>query len=265
MTSRARDMVIAALAAVVVGVAALGVAMGLPGLQPPPSPAASGDGGAALRYVCLDDHASFTIAELANAPEAGARDDAAHAALLALIDEQAALEEGEIGADGWHRVVDSPTEVVFLAETPESEAPFSVVHVVPGDAGVIAVDGWAVDSYGACTPRPVVPDAVSVADWWVDPDAEPIGPDSDVISALVHERACASGQDAEGRIPPPDIVYGQTEVTITIVVQKRDGDQDCQGNPLTPFTIELDEPLGARELLNGGQLPPGDPFADPGI
>jgi hypothetical protein len=263
MTARARDMVLAALAAVVVGVAALGVAMGLPGLQPPPSPPPSGEGGAALRYVCSEDHASFTIAELARAPEAGARDDPAHAALLALIDEQARLEEGEIGAEGWHRVVDSPEEVVFLAETPESEAPFAVVHVVPGDAGMIVVDGWAVDSYGACTPRPVVPDELSVADWWVDPDVEPIGPDSVSIPALVRERACASEQSAEGRIQPPSIFYGPTEVTITIVVERRTGVQACPGNPLTPFIIELAEPLGDRTLVDGGQFPPGDPLEPP--
>jgi hypothetical protein len=29
------------------------------------------------------------------------------------------------------------------------------------------------------------------------------------------------------------------------------------------YTIELDEPLGDRTLLDGGQLPPGDPLEDP--
>ena len=51
---RARDIVIAALAAVVVGVAALGIAMGLPGLQPPPTACAErrdADAAAALRVL----------------------------------------------------------------------------------------------------------------------------------------------------------------------------------------------------------------------
>ena len=114
------------------------------------------------------------------------------------------------------------------------------------------------------TPRPSVPEAVSVADWWVDTSAEPIEPDSEAIPALVHENACASGQDAGGRIVPPSVVYGPDTVTVTITVRRIAGVAECPGNPLTPFTIELTEPLGDRTLLDGGQIPPGDPFDDPG-
>jgi hypothetical protein len=256
MNVQGRDILIGTLAAIVVGVAAIGIAMGLPGLQPPPQATSEGTD-AELRYACSADHASFTIADLLNAPAADAGDDAA-AALLRMV-----IADGFLPVEGWRRVVDGPEEVVFLSEAGIEGAPHAFVHVVPGQVGAPLLDGWAVESYGACTPRPVVPDVVSVADWWVAPDAVPMGPDSDSIPTLVHERACASGQDAEGRIMPPTIVYGQTAVTITIVVQLREGAQDCQGNPLTPYTIELTEPLGDRTLLDGGQLPPGNPLEDP--
>ncbi len=250
-----RDIVIAALAAVVVGVAALGIAMGLPGLQQPPR--ASSDGtDPELRYACSADHASFTIADLLGAPAADATDDTA-AELLRMV-----VDEGFLPVGGWRRVVDGPQEVVFLSEVGIEGAPHAVVHVVPGQVGAPVLDGWAVDSYGACTPRPVVPDTVSVAAWWVDSTAEPIRADSETIPALVHETACASGREATGRIETPTVVYGADAVTVTITVRKVGG-ADCQGNPLTPYTIELEEPLGDRTLLDGGQLPPADPLEPP--
>lgn len=214
------------------------------------------------RYVCIDGHASFTIEEIEGAPAADIRADPAWELLQSLLGEQAGVEESHLPKDGWRRVVDTPEEVVLLAETPDAEEPYAVVHVVPGDGGAINMDGWGVDSFGGCLPRIDVPDDVSVADWWVDPDAEPIGPASESIPALVLENACASGNTAEGRISPPMIIYGATEVTITIVVRSL-GDAECPGHPPTPYTIELAEPLGDRTLADGGSFPLGDPLEEP--
>jgi hypothetical protein len=51
---------------------------------------------------------------------------------------------------------------------------------------------------------------------------------------------------------------------VTLAVVPRTGAQDCQGNPDTPFTLELDAPLGDRELLDGAHSPPAPPdLADP--
>lgn len=232
--------------------------------SPPPSPPAPSQSAAAaeqIRYVCIEGHASFTIGDIEDAPAADARADPAWDLLQALLEEQASVEESDLPADGWLRVVNSPEEVVFLAATPIVERPYAVVHVVPG-GGYLTQDGWGVDSFGGCLPRLDVSDDVSVASWWVDPQAEPIGQDSESIPALVLELACASGGTAEGRIVPPTIVYGATEVTITIIVRSL-GDAECPGHPPTPYTIELAEPLGHRTLVDGGSFPPGDPLAEP--
>lgn len=37
------------------------------------------------------------------------------------------------------------------------------------------------------------------------------------------------------------------------------GEQHCESNPATPYTVELDEPLGQRRLLDGGVQPPAPP------
>lgn len=227
----------------------------------PPAPGESPDAAAQIRYVCIKGHASFTSEDIEDAPAADAHADPAWDLLQALLEEQARVEESALPRDGWMRVVHSPEEVVFLAGTPIGEWPYAVVHVVPG-GGYLTQDGWGVDSFGSCLPRRDVSDDVSVASWWVDPRAEPIGPESESIPALVLEHACANGNTAEGRISPPAIVYGATEVTITIIVRSL-GEAECPGHPPTPYTIELAEPLGDRTLADGGSFPLGDPFEEP--
>jgi hypothetical protein len=96
------------------------------------------------------------------------------------------------------------------------------------------------------------------ATWALPPDAD-VGPNTQEFVALVTEIACASGQTSEGRILPPEITYDDTSVTVTFFVRQLVGAQACPGNPATPFTVTLGEPLGARELLDGGVRPPRPP------
>jgi hypothetical protein len=45
------------------------------------------------------------------------------------------------------------------------------------------------------------------------------------------------------------------QVRLAIGVVPRDGRQTCQGNPVTPFTLDLPEPLGARKLIDVSAYP----------
>jgi len=91
--------------------------------------------------------------------------------------------------------------------------------------------------------------------------AEPPRPGETALSLLVQEIECASGQSAEGRIVTPEIDYLEDEVVITIRVERRSPGEDCPGNPDTPYTLELEEPVGTRTLLDGSQTPPVAPEA----
>ena len=84
------------------------------------------------------------------------------------------------------------------------------------------------------------------ARWRIDPRAELL-PSTDEIPILVNEAACASGRSADGRIDP-SVTYGADTIRIDVDVRALGGDQDCPGNPDTPFVVELDEPLGSREI-----------------
>ncbi|MEX2619129.1 MAG: hypothetical protein WD250_02810 [Egibacteraceae bacterium] len=121
----------------------------------------------------------------------------------------------------------------------------------------------------ACGPQPSVPaeqpapapDQAEVAQWAPD-NPTALDPSTTAIDVTVYESACASGQAATRRVAEPDITYGDQEVVVTIRVIPSPGDQSCPANPPTPFTVELDEPLDGRALLDGGQQPPGPPHID---
>jgi hypothetical protein len=84
------------------------------------------------------------------------------------------------------------------------------------------------------------------ADWWVDPSAE-LQPATREIPIIVNENACASGRSAEGRIQV-DVDYGSDAVHFDVKVRSLGRDQDCPGNPDTPYVVVLDEPLGVRPI-----------------
>ncbi len=101
-------------------------------------------------------------------------------------------------------------------------------------------------------------DDAEVAPWEPAPGAD-LSPATTRIEVLVNERACSGGTSAEGRIAPPTIEYEAETVTITLAVIPVTGPAPCPGNPDTPYTVELDEPLGDRTILDGGTSPPAPP------
>jgi hypothetical protein len=84
------------------------------------------------------------------------------------------------------------------------------------------------------------------AEWRIAPGVT-LGPDAQEVPLLVHERECASGQDANGRIRV-GVDYRADAVVLDVRVATLGGDVDCPGNPETPYLLELEEPLGNRAL-----------------
>lgn len=97
---------------------------------------------------------------------------------------------------------------------------------------------------------------------WEPAPGQEVGPETQTVEILLRERSCASGRSAEGRIFEPAVDYGEDEVVVTIAVRMLDGEQDCQGNPVTPYTLRLEEPLGDRALLDGASGHPSTPDVD---
>lgn len=116
--------------------------------------------------------------------------------------------------------------------------------------------GWMLTSSASCTlaldPAPLTSVQVTL-----DPAAA-TDADSTQLALLVTERECNSGRDAEGRIELVSLQETADAVIVRVAVSPHteDAAHTCQSNPPTPFTVELAEPLGNREVLDGSLVVP---------
>lgn len=98
----------------------------------------------------------------------------------------------------------------------------------------------------------------SIVEWVVDPDGDPIGPETTTLVLLATERGCASGQPMGDRLREPLVTVTDDAIRILLSTEPREGDQECPGNPSQRVEIELPEPLGDRELLDARDTDLGD-------
>lgn len=118
---------------------------------------------------------------------------------------------------------------------------------------------WTFRRSGGCVPEVRHPSGARRASW--EP-VEAVQPETTRLEVAVRERMCASGQSADDRLLPPEIELGEDAVVVTWFVEPVPGGATCPGNPATAATLELPEPLGDRELLDGGVYPPRAPSMD---
>lgn len=118
-------------------------------------------------------------------------------------------------------------------------------------------DGWRMISYASNAAVERYRAGGRVARWYL---ADEPAPDATVLDVFVREQSCASGRSAEGRIEQPELEYCEDTISVAVFVTPLPGPQQCPGNPLTPFRVELGEPLRGRTLLDGG-VHPAQPVA----
>jgi hypothetical protein len=159
--------------------------------------------------------------------------------------------EAGLPVNGWIRVAQLATRARFVARGPSDTGWVQY--------GAALRDGqWQLELVGQCRLQPFAPEGVTVGVWWLDPAAPPPGPEAARVSILLNELACSSGASPEGRVLPPAIVEAETTLTVTILIRRRPGGNDCQGTSPFAMTIDLPEPIGGRRLLDGGVYPPRD-------
>jgi hypothetical protein len=146
------------------------------------------------------------------------------------------------------RELDEPSD---LGEGDVRTHELRVVERITGATNV--ADGtWLLTESGPCTPR-VELVGLGLADLTL---AATPSPETRTVELLVHERECASGQTAEGRVELAGLEETAEEVRLLIGVRRLDGAQTCPSNPPTPFTVELSEPLGERAVVDASLVPP---------
>lgn len=224
------------------------------------SPSATDSPGQAETYRC--GSIELTQQELEEAPAATDLDEDARAALDGI--EVPSIDP----EDDWLVLWATDTELALIRqlEQPQDNGPGDVrthefVHVQTSQGATNLPEGaWILDAAGTCTPRLEL-DGLGDADL-----AMPATPEADAtqVEVNVYEHACASGQPADDRIEIVQQRMTDEQLQLVIGVQPASGDQNCPGNPPTPVTIHLDQPLGDRTIVDASTLPPRPiPTSDP--
>lgn len=193
---------------------------------------------------------------------AGALDDGPPASTLPAGPAGAVDDLGEPAFDpeqGWLVVHQSEDRVDLVRELAEpvdngggdvrTHESLSLERI--GGASNVPDGTWLLTSAGPCAQR-LIGDIDMAADATLA--RQPV-PEARALELLVQERECASGRDAEGRIQV-DVEETAEQVLLRIAVRPLGGAQNCPSNPATPFTVELSEPLGDREVVDGSLVPP---------
>ena len=159
-------------------------------------------------------------------------------------------------ADGWHLISLDETRASFVATT-------------TGDPAYVSVDlelregSWKVVGWGGCRPAVLI-DGAGPATWQLV-SGEDISATTTSFLADVTEVWCAGAASSEDRIRSPVILYEPDRVVVIFTVEPLDGAQLCPANPPTTVSVDLAEPLGDRQLLDGGMLPWRDPRDPDGV
>jgi len=162
-------------------------------------------------------------------------------------------------AKGWYSVEQTQDRVLFLAKG-QGDDPSNYLEVEAkrsdaAQAGLFATDGWSVGANGGCALRSVPPLGFNSAGWDLDP-AYPYAPGATELHVLVGEDACDGGTLISPDRIQVGVAYAGDRVVVTLVARTPQGPQTC---PLrlggSPYVVKLDQPIGNRELLDGGPWP----------
>ena len=144
--------------------------------------------------------------------------------------------------DDWRQLFGQPTGH-------RSDPPYASLRIEKSDGG------WAPVGWGQCRIE-VDAEGWGNARFVIDPKARP-DPETDQISVLATENACAGGRAPEDRQVKPVILSEDAHtISIVILVEPTHGATACPGNPAFPIEVELGSPLGDREILDASVYPP---------
>ena len=144
----------------------------------------------------------------------------------------------------------------------DDTATFAIVegNVIDGRASFrSAGDSWVLSSFGSgrreCEARVELPPGLAHVRVHLDPDVVP-RPASTSIFLLVDEIGCSGGRDMGDALQGPQLIETDNEVLVAFAVIPVSGGATCPGNPSTPVTVKLSQPLGERALLDAARMPP---------
>lgn len=158
-------------------------------------------------------------------------------------------EEGRLWPqEGWQILHQTDDRVHLVAKTESG----TLAHMYASNDG--AGWSWAGASLAGdpCELEFAIPEDLNTVDWRLDPEAEPLTPESTQIRVILSESPCVDGREIGDRLLGPEIVMTAGQVHIAFAAERPEGDAfTCPGNPDTPYVIDLPLPMGDRELIEG--------------
>jgi hypothetical protein len=146
--------------------------------------------------------------------------------------------------DGWRLIARTGKEALFGFGMP----PELVMVAVQKDA---RRGTWSRRDKTAGRPLRVTRDGIRASSWRLDPTHE-LSADDTVLRILVTEQTYAGGKRADGRVLDPDLYEDEHELVLTMFVTPLEGFLMRSPNPETPVRVALPQPVGNRELIDGG-------------
>ena len=187
-------------------------------------------------YSCGGD-ATFTSRDIEQGPEPSAE------ILDALRKLRQTMDGAMLPEDGWKVVSEERKTTTLVAPLRNS---FASATFEKDD------EGWGPVGWDECVPRLVQEDK-SVLRWAFTDGSYPPDADATDLNVLVTEVECSGGRDIEGLIEPR-VTYGETAIEVVLVAPGlRTGKNEaytCLGTSPTEFTLELEEPVGEREVVD---------------
>lgn len=193
--------------------------------------------------------------------------DAGRSATDLAPEQLAALESMDLNAGpdwgSWTVLEESESTILLIRPSAEQAGGPAYelygIELAPPGAGAMPVNegpepAWSVLMWTTCDVRATL-DGLANLSLALDPD-HPVDEDSTRVSLLVQESDCTGGADPTERIEVVSV--RMTESTVEVLLGVRPlpgGDYTCIGNPPVPFTVELDEAIGDRTVIDAATYP----------
>jgi hypothetical protein len=213
---------------------------------------------------CAPDDPWFPYSALSGPTVASDDPDPAVQALNLAVSTSADPPGGP-GGTGWRRLAATDNQVFFGMGEPPLFLHVTVERQPNGQWRSTGRGG------GYCSLRVQPPAGLSSAGWGID-QTDPPQPESTEIQLLVSPYAVCPGPPLQpDEIVGPDVVETTDTVTIRLALDRppRSDDPSSDGcglddgaDPLR-VTVQLREPLGERQLLDGDSFPPSPAFFPP--
>lgn len=144
----------------------------------------------------------------------------------------------------------------------ETEADLLLVHQGSDGLAFMTVsrdgDAWRWSGSqmgGACPLHHAPPEGLNAVDWVLAPSSLPLDPAATSLDILATERECVGGQEMGDRLVEPQVVMTAEKVRVVLAAEPPPGEAfECPGNPETPLTVELPQPIGDREVIEGYEI-----------